>query len=87
MDPTVTGSMDAADADLEIGAEDIAQNIFWGRVTARQVYRMAQPEQGWPFFYIQGKLAARPSSMRAEMARREAQQLSTRQAVAEADEE
>ena len=74
MDPTVTGGVDTADADLEIGAENIARNIFWGRVTARQVSRMAR--QGWPFFYIQGKLSGRPSSCRAEMARREAQQLS-----------
>jgi hypothetical protein len=58
------------DTDLEIGAEAIAQNIFQGKVSSRQVYRMA--EQGWPVFRIQNKLAARPSAVRAEMARREA---------------
>jgi len=75
MDPTVTGGVDTADADLEIGAENIARNVFKKRITARQVYRMARPEKGWPFFYIQGKLSLRPSAFRAEAARREAQRL------------
>jgi hypothetical protein len=62
-----------ADPDLEVGAENIARNIFRGRVTARQVYRMAEPARGWPFFYLLGKLSLRPSAFRAETARREAQ--------------
>jgi hypothetical protein len=71
MEP-ITPNSNVLDDDLEIGAEAIAQNIFKGRVRPRQVYRMA--ERGdWPFFRILNKLAARPSAMRAEMARREAE--------------
>jgi hypothetical protein len=71
MPNTITSGAVADEADLQIGAETIAQNIFDGKLTPRQVYRLA----GWPIFRIQGKLAARPSTMRAEMARREAEQL------------
>jgi hypothetical protein len=70
MSDTVADGEVADEADLEIGAEAIAQRIFKGRVTPRQIYRMTG--QGWPFFRVQGKIAARPSAIRAEMARREA---------------
>jgi hypothetical protein len=59
----------AARADLAVGAEAIAQDCFNGKLTPRQVYRLA--ERGWPIFRIQGKLAARPSAIQAEMTRRE----------------
>ena len=75
MSSTITSGEVADEADLEIGAANIARNIFGGRVTERQVYRMAHPQQGWPFFRVQGKLALRPSAARSEMARREAVQL------------
>jgi hypothetical protein len=63
-------TMDEED-DLEVGAVAISRNIFKNKFSPRQVYRM--PEEGWPIFKIRGKLAARPRSMRAEMARREAE--------------
>jgi len=66
-----TLNLGAAPADdLEVGAEAIAQNIFRGKVNPRQVYRMAEPGNGWPIFRLQGKLAAWHGAMRAEMARR-----------------
>ena len=65
------------DTDLAIGAEAIARHCFDGKVSARQVYRMA--EQGWPIFYILGKLAARPSAIRREMARREEHAVNSRE--------
>jgi hypothetical protein len=69
----MSNTVTADQADLEIGAEAIARNIFDGKLTARQVYRLAA--QDWPIFRIQGKLAARPSAMAAEMTRREAEAL------------
>jgi hypothetical protein len=76
MSNTIASGEVADEADLEIGAEAIAQNIFKGKVTGRQVYRMVG--QGWPIFRLQNKLAARPSAMRAEMARREAEAIQRR---------
>ena len=56
---------------LVIGAEAIAKEIFDDELSPDQVYRL--PKDGWPIFKVRGKLAARPASMRAEMARREAE--------------
>jgi hypothetical protein len=56
--------------EIEIGAEAIAKSVFGGKISSRQVYRMAE-EGGWPIFRVRGKLAARPVAMRAEIERRE----------------
>jgi hypothetical protein len=56
--------------ELSIGAEQIAEKCFDNELSPDQVYRL--PKDGWPIFKVRGKLAARPASIRAEMARREA---------------
>jgi hypothetical protein len=67
----VLNSASEADADeICIGAEAIARDIFKGKLTPRQVYRLAE-EGGWPIFRLRGKLAARPPAVRAEVIRRE----------------
>jgi hypothetical protein len=62
--------LDIADGEkLCIGAEAISREIFAGALTTKQVYRLAE-KGGWPIFKVQGKLAARPASCRAEIRRR-----------------
>ena len=42
------------DADLEIGADAIARRIFGGKLNQRQIYRLAERGDGWPFFRLGG---------------------------------
>jgi hypothetical protein len=76
-----TESRDSTDFKPEkliIGAERISEEFFDGELSPDQVYRL--PKDGWPIFKVRGKLAARPASMRAEMARREAETAKRRKA-------
>jgi hypothetical protein len=59
------------DDTLVIGATRINEEFFDGQLSEDQVYRL--PKDGWPIFKLLGKIAARPSAMRAEIARREAE--------------
>jgi hypothetical protein len=59
------------DDSLVIGATRINEKFFDGQLSEDQVYRL--PKDGWPIFKLLGKLAARPSAMRAEVTRREAE--------------
>jgi hypothetical protein len=54
---------------LAVGAREIAHRCFGGGIDPRSVYRLA--DEGWPIFKMLGKLTARPSTIRAEIERRE----------------
>jgi hypothetical protein len=47
--------------------------VFDGQLSEDQIYRL--PQDGWPIFKVRGKLACRPATMNAEIARREAEAL------------
>jgi hypothetical protein len=57
--------------ELVIGARAIAEEVFGGRLSRRQVYRLLETDPTWPAFKLAGKWAARPGAMRAEIRRRE----------------
>ena len=58
--------------DLLIGAAEIADEGFGGKLDERQVYRLAEErDPPWPIFRLRRKLAARKSTLRAEIERRE----------------
>jgi hypothetical protein len=63
---------DTEDDDTVIvsGAEDIARVCFQGRVSPRQVYRMAEPGRGWPIWRDRRQLHATPGGIRREIRRR-----------------
>jgi hypothetical protein len=65
------GNTDFTPEKLIIGAERISEEFFGGELSPDQVYRL--PKDGWPIIKVRGKLAARPASMRAEIARRESE--------------
>jgi len=58
-----------SNVDLEIGAENISTRVFGGKLTARQVYRLAE-KPGLGFFKLQNKVACIPSKLREELRRR-----------------
>ena len=61
------------DDELVIGAEEIAKEIFGGRLNPRQIYRLLENEpEPWGAFKILNKWCGRRGRMRAELARREA---------------
>ena len=70
-DITTETDRDDDDDVIVTGAKQIAREIFGGRVSARQVYRMAEPGRGWPIFRDRRQLHAREKPMRREVARRE----------------
>jgi len=67
----MTDMQPRGDEELIIGARNISEQVFQGRISPRQVYRLASTDPGWPIFLLLGKLACRPGPMRAEIARRE----------------
>ena len=63
----------AATDDLFVGAQAISTAIFGGRLSARQIYRLASEETGWPFFRVRGKIACRRSTIVAHIEQLEAE--------------
>jgi hypothetical protein len=62
----------AATGDLFVGAEAISTAVFDGRLSRRQVYRLASEETDWPFVHVRGKIACRRSTIMAHIERLEA---------------
>ena len=61
------------DDDIVIGAEAIAREVFGSRLNARQIYRLPEDNPPWPIVKVRGKLMCRRSTMRAHVARLEAE--------------
>ena len=61
------------DDDIVIGAEAIAREVFGNRLNARQIYRLPEENPPWPIVRVRGKLMCRRSTMRAHVARLEAE--------------
>ena len=61
------------DDDIVIGAEAIAREVFGNRLNARQIYRLPEDNPPWPIVRVRGKLMCRRSTMRAHVARLEAE--------------
>ena len=65
----ILASEDEDDLDLLVGDAPIARFVFGTEAKRRKVPQLKQ--DGWPIFDCAGKNAARPSSLRDEVAKRE----------------
>ena len=60
----------AQDDELVRGAREIAEVVFGGKLTERQVYRLFEKDPSWPVFKLLGQWAGYVGRLRAEIRRR-----------------